>query len=147
MSSNANLYTKVVLPAVKTTDSIESKMYNGFSSVNTSTENFKLYDIELVKQDILNHFYVRQGERLMQPSFGTIIWDMLFEPLTEQLKSLIVQNVNDILNSEPRIKTTQVIVSTYESGIQIECQLTYLPYNISEALQLRFDQVNGLLTR
>ena len=147
MSSNSNLYNKIVLPATTDRESVKPKMYKGFSTINPTTESFKLYDIELVKQDLINHFYIRQGERLMNPTFGTIIWDLLFEPLTEQLKSLITENVNQIINYDPRIRAEQVIVTAYDAGIQIECKLTYLPYNISQALRLRFDQANGLLTQ
>jgi phage baseplate assembly protein W len=83
----------------------------------------------------------------MNPTFGTIIWDLLFEPLTENLKDLITENVNTIINFDPRIRADQVIVTSYESGIQIECVLTYLPHNISQSLQLRFDQSVGLLAQ
>lgn len=144
---NANLYNKVVLPAVNIKDAPIPKMYKGFSTVNSVTENNSLYDIELVKQDLINHFNVRQGERLMNPTFGTIIWDMLFEPMTDQTKALIIQNVNTIINYDPRLKADEVIVTTYQSGIQIQCMLTFLPYNISQALQLRFDQANGLMAQ
>ncbi len=142
----SDLYNKVKLVGSKRTDTVTPKMYKGFSTINTTTENFSLYDIELVKQDLLNHFYTRQGERLMQPEFGTIIWDLLFEPLTEELKEIILQNVNQIINYDPRIRADNVIVTSYESGIQLECTLTYLPHNISESMQLRFDQANGLLS-
>jgi phage baseplate assembly protein W len=104
-----------------------------------------LFDIALIKQDIVNHFHIRQGERLEQPEFGTIIWDVLYEPLTEQLKELIAKNVSDIINYDPRVSVDRITVTTYESGIQIECDLTYLPYNITESLRFRFDQENGLL--
>lgn len=148
MSSSANLYSKITLPAAANNlKEVAPKMYKGFSSVSVTTENFKLYDLDLIKQDLINHFYVRQGERLMQPEFGTIIWDLLFEPLTEQVKELILQNVNSIINYDPRVKAEQVIVTSYESGIQIECYLTYRPYNLSEVLKLRFDQANGLLAQ
>lgn len=147
MASNSSLYNKITLPPAPRLDSFESKMYKGFSTISTDTENFGLYDINLIKQDLLNHFHVRQGERLMQPTFGTIIWDLLFEPLTEEVKEFILQNVNEIINYDPRIKAEQVIVTQYESGIQIECLLTYLPYNVSEALRLRFDQSVGLLAQ
>jgi phage baseplate assembly protein W len=99
------------------------------------------------RQDLLNHFHIRQGERLMNPSFGTIIWDLLFEPLTEDVKSAIIENVNTIINYDPRIKADRVTVTAYESGIQIECFLTFMPYNISQSMQLRFDQANGLLAQ
>jgi len=120
--------------------------YRGFSTVNKNSKDFKLYDFELIKQDILNHFYVRQGERLMQPAFGSIIWTLLFEPLTAEIQNLILQNVNEILNYDPRVQASDILITPYDQGIQIECKLTYLPYNIQQNLQLKFDQQNGLLT-
>jgi phage baseplate assembly protein W len=144
--SNQKLYNKVVLKgpsgAVQTPG---SKTYKGFSSVSNSTKSFSLYDLALIKQDIINHFYIRQGERLENPTFGTIIWDILFEPLTEDIKQLIIKNVEDIINYDPRIQAKNVVVTTYETGLQVECDLTYLPYNIQEAITLQFDQANGIL--
>ena len=138
-----NFYNKITLQP-KVINGAPTQMYKGFSSVNTSTENYTLYDFELIKQDLLNHFYVRQGERLMQPTFGTIIWDLLFEPLTDELKEMILQNVNQIVNFDPRVQASNVLVTGYETGIQIEVTLTYLPYNLSENLKIQFDQQNGL---
>lgn len=146
MTTNANLYEKIVLvPPYQATEVPGTQTYKGFSTVSSASENSSLFDLELIKQDLLNHFHVRQGERLMNPTFGTVIWDALFEPLTEQLKQIITKNVTDIINYDPRIKADQVIVTAYESGIQIECVLTYLPYNISQSMRLSFDQRNGLL--
>jgi len=145
MSSNATLYNKITLPAAPTSGVTMPKTYKGFSTVNTDTENFALYDFELIKQDIINHFYTRQGERLMNPGFGCVIWDLLYEQLTDETRFLITTNVSDIINYDPRVTTDQVIVTPYESGIQIQCTLTYRPYNIQQQLQLRFDQANGLL--
>jgi phage baseplate assembly protein W len=145
MGSNANLYNKIVLKPGISKELVSPKMYKGFSTISTNTENFALYDFQLIQQDILNHFHIRQGERLMNPEFGTIIWDLLFEPLTEDLKDLIIQNVNEIVNYDPRVQAENPVITQYENGIQIECVLTYLPYNISQSLQLRFDQANGLL--
>ena len=122
------------------------KVYKGFSTVSDATENFGLYDLALIKQDIINHFHIRQGERLENPEFGTIIWDMLFEPFTVDVKNAIVKNVEEIINFDPRVQADQVIVTHYESGIQIECELLYLTYNIAERLQFRFDQDNGLVS-
>ena len=57
----------------------------------------------------------------------------------------IAENVTDIINFDPRVNVDGVTVSQYESGIQIECQLTYLTYNVSENMRLRFDEDAGLL--
>jgi phage baseplate assembly protein W len=142
---NSNLYDKITLKPANRLDAPMPKMYKGFSTISNETENFALYDFKLIQQDLLNHFYTKQGERLMNPEFGCIIWNMLFEPMTPEVQNLITQNVSQIINYDPRITADQVKVTTYGTGIQISCVLTYLPYNISQTMQLRFDQANGLL--
>ena len=72
-------------------------LYKGFSTFNR-TKRFSVNDYQLVKQDLFNHFNIRKGEKLMQPNFGTIIWDLLFEPLTDEVKNIITDNVDQILN-------------------------------------------------
>jgi phage baseplate assembly protein W len=142
------LYKEITVKSNKRADyGIGEKTYNGFSTVNPDSIGFKLYDIQIIKQDIINHFHIRQGELLSNPNFGTIIWDILYEPLTEKLKEVIAQNVETIINYDPRVNVASVTVDQYESGIQIEATLVYLPYNISENMRLAFDQNAGLLAR
>ena len=43
------------------------------------------------------------------------------------------------------MQVTNVAIDQYESGLQIEIDLSYLPYNISENLKLQFDQNAGFL--
>ena len=124
---------------------VQSRAYKGISTVNADNDSFNLYDIALIKQDIINHFHIRVGEKLENPSFGTIIWDVLFEPMTDSLKQAIANNVTEIINYDPRVQVEQVTVDTYESGIMIECTLTYLPYNISESMRMKFDEDNSIL--
>lgn len=147
MANQKNIYGRVIIPANEQKGAAPtSRTYRGLSTVSNPSNSFALYDLALIKQDIMNHFHIRRGEKLENPEFGTIIWDVLFDPLDEQLKELIAQNVTEIVNYDPRVKVDQLVVSQYESGIQIECELTYLPYNISEALRFRFDQDNNILS-
>lgn len=118
--------------------------YNGFSS-NESKSNFKLYDIDLVKQDIINHFYIRKGEKLMQPDFGTVIWDLLFEPFTEEVKKFITEDVEQIINYDPRIAINSVNIDSTDMGIRIEADITYLPFNINEQMTFNFDRDNRII--
>lgn len=124
---------------------VASRAYRGISTINKGNKAFVLYDVGLIKQDLLNHFHIRQGEKLENPEFGCIIWDALFEPLTDTLKEAIAKNVTDIVNYDPRTRASDIIVDSFEHGIQIECNLTYLPYNISEQLRFKFDERNGLV--
>ncbi len=140
-----SLYKNITVGAESTNVPVTSKKYRGISTVNNKTNSFVKYDLALIKQDIINHFHIRQGEKLENPEFGTIIWDVLFEPLTDSLKEAIIKNVTDIINYDPRVSVDNVTIQTFESGIQIECALTYLPYNISESLRLTFDESAGLI--
>ena len=114
-------------------------VYKGFSTYNR-TKKYRLTDFELVKQDLFNHFNTRKGERLMKPTFGSIIWDLLFEPLTEEIKQSIVQDIETIVNYDPRILTNDIVVTQYEYGFEIALDLTYIPTNQTEKLALTFMQ-------
>lgn len=144
--ADQRIYKEVVVKTPRTPQSpVTSRSYRGVSSVGNTISNSVIYDLELIKQDLINHLHIRQGEKLENPNFGTIIWDLLFEPLTEDLKEAIASNVTEIINYDPRIQANSIFIDEYESGIIIECELTYLPYNISEQLVLKFDEANGLL--
>lgn len=144
--SEKRLYKNIEVIGYQDKSPVISKRYKGISTVNPYSNTFSLYDIALIKQDIINHFHIRQGEKLENPMFGTIIWDVLFEPLTSTVKDAIVQNVTDIINYDPRVQANNVIVDQYDHGLQIECEIIYLSYNISENMRLRFDQENGLIS-
>ena len=142
------LYKEITVKSNKRPDyGVGEKTYRGFSTVNPDGIGYQLYDIQIIKQDIINHFHIRQGELLSNPNFGTIIWDILYEPLTERLKEVIAENVTTIINYDPRVSVVSVSIDQYESGIQIDATLSFLPYNISENMKLTFDQNNGLLAR
>jgi phage baseplate assembly protein W len=116
-----------------------SFVYKGFNSKET-TKNYKLYDIDLVKQDLMNHFYIRKGEKLENPEFGTIIWDMLFEQFTEEVKNMIAKDVEEIINYDPRMQVNEVQIDTTDIGIRIQADITYIPFNINEKMTFEFDK-------
>jgi len=120
-------------------------MYRGFSTVDRK-KKFRLTDFELVRRDLINHFYIRKGEKLMNPSFGTIIWNVLHEPLTDNLKSIITTDVKNIVSSDPRLAVDRVMITEYDQGLQIDLELRYVQTNQSSLLNLRFDNQNNQLT-
>ena len=117
--------------------------FKGFSS-RADKKNFKLYDFEVAKQDLINRLSVRKGERVENPEFGTIIYDAIFEPFTEQLKDAIVEDITGNLNADPRISTEEILVTEADKGIAIQATITYVPLNITEKLRFNFDE-NSLL--
>jgi phage baseplate assembly protein W len=114
-------------------------LYVGYSTIDQN-KSVTLTDADLIKRDLINHFYIRRGEKLMQPNFGTIIWDSIFEPYTEQLRAAIVDDVTRIARYDPRLRVDQILVDQFEHGILIELRLEYVSTNETETLKLIFDR-------
>jgi phage baseplate assembly protein W len=113
--------------------------YKGFSTYNRF-KKFSLTDFELVKQDLFNHFQIRKGEKLMNPEFGTIIWNILFEPFTDEVKNAIVKDIQAVVSYDPRISADNINVTQYEYGLQVDLELTYIPTNQTQLLNFIFDK-------
>lgn len=114
-------------------------LYNGFSTINRQ-KKYRLSDFELAKQDLFNYLRIRKGEKLMNPSFGTVIWDMLFEQLTDETKQIIIADLNRIINYDPRIAADALTVTEYEHGLQLAVELRYIPTNQVELIKYNFDR-------
>lgn len=119
--------------------------YRGFNTIDQS-KKFRLTDLALVKRNLLNHFKIRKGEKLMQPNFGSIIWNTLFEPLTEETKKIIIDDVTAVVGYDPRLVVDGVIIQQLDSGLQLQISLTYKPSNVTTTMNLNFDKNNETLT-
>jgi phage baseplate assembly protein W len=114
-------------------------LYSGFSTYNRY-KKFRVSDFDLVQQDLFNHFNIRKGEKLMNPEFGTIIWGMLFEPLTDTVRKAIVADVKRIAMYDPRIAVNSIQLNEYQQGLQINLVLTYLVEDRTVTLAFNFDR-------
>jgi phage baseplate assembly protein W len=128
----------------QTHTSARSQFYKGFSTINSTNYGFKLYDFELIKQDIVNHFNTRKGSRVMNPGFGTIIWDLLMEPLTDRIRELLTEDIETICNSDPRVYPLQININEYDRGYLVEITLQMKNTDERETMKLAFDQKIGL---
>ena len=117
--------------------------FKGFSS-RAERQNFKIYDFECAKQDLINRLSIRKGVRVENPEFGTIIYDAIFEPFTDLLKENIIEDNTQNLNADPRLSTHDVRVTEADHGIAIQATITYVPLNITETMRFDFDE-NALL--
>ena len=144
--ATTKLYNQKIVAstAAQVTENRGSFTYKGFNSKET-TQNYKLYDIDLVKQDLINHFYIRKGEKLENPEFGTVIWDMLFEQFTEDVKQIIAKDVEDIINYDPRIAVKEVQIDTTDQGIRIQADIVYVPFNVNERMTFNFDKNSSVI--
>jgi len=125
-----------------------SQFYKGFSSINVgSLGTTELYDFSLIKQDFLNHFNTKQGERVMLPKFGTVIWSLIFEPFTEDVKQAIADDINRICRSDPRVIPIQIDIDEQEYGMLLELTLQILGTDQTLEMKLAFDRELGIVSQ
>jgi phage baseplate assembly protein W len=116
------------------------KYIKGFNTIDNNTRNFSVSDLECIKRDVLNHMKIRKGEKLMNPEFGTIIEDALYEPLTPRLKETMVNDINAVFDYDTRIRAEKIDIEEYENGLRINVTAVYTPYNVTEQLEFRFNR-------
>lgn len=127
------------------------KFSSATSIVGTLDNDFGPYTItdkDLIIMDLLNHFGTRKGEKLMNPGYGCIIWDRLFDPLTSELKDAILNDVSTIIRSDPRIGVIDQITlqeSPDGTGILFDASIVIKSTNELVALNLLFDNTTGVV--
>jgi len=114
-------------------------LYYGFSTYRKQ-KKFKVTDFELAKQDLINHLNIRKGEKLMNPEFGSIIWGLLFEPLTTEVKSLIQDDLETIISYDPRLSVSNLVISEYLNGIQVQIDLIFRDTDERDIMVMNFDK-------
>lgn len=111
----------------------------GMTTVGAKRPPFTLTDHELVKRDLLNHFSTRKGEVMGIASYGTIMHDLVMDQLDNFTRSLILEDVENVINSDPRVSLNGAInIVEYDNGIRIELDIYYIPFDSSELLYLDF---------
>jgi len=113
--------------------------YSGFSTYRR-VRKYRVTDFDLVKQDLYNHFHIRKGQKLMNPNFGTIIWDLLYEPFTESVRNAIEQDVRAVVSYDPRIEAEKITITEFVNGILVELDIVYRLTDESSALTLKFER-------
>lgn len=117
-------------------------LYRGFSSFEfQARKSFKLRDVELVKMDLLNHIFTKRGERPMMPNFGTVIPELVFEPLTNELVDLITEEVVRVINFDPRVELLNVEAQPDfdRSTVMVSAQTLYVELNLVDNLELNIE--------
>ena len=101
----------------------------GFSTKNKSAINHTLTGKELVVEDLLNNIMTRKGERIMMPTYGSIIHDLIFEPLTSNIRILIEEDLTNIISDEPRVNLESINLTEGEHTVTASISVAILPDN------------------
>ena len=121
-------------------------MYRGFSTLQGNFLSTRVVDTELVKRDLLNAFAIRKGEKVGTPGYGSGVLDLVMEPLTEEVKNLLLEEVTSTIAQDPRVSLQQLVIEENENGLQAQINLLYVQSNQSENLVINFDRQDGTVS-
>lgn len=113
--------------------------YIGYSTIGQLLGSKTLVDKDIAVRDLLNHFYTRKGERVMNPDFGCAIWDLLFDPLDFSTETLAKEEVERIVNSDPRWALQNILMTKPDDhSLNIRVSVIYDSTGTAEELYLNF---------
>lgn len=116
------------------------RIFVGYSTQGkSSSRSWALYDIDLIKNDLMMHFHTRMGERRMRPNFGCSIWDLIGEQLTPDVRDQIHDEVSRIIDLDTRVSNRGVNVTSKDNSIVVLVDLFYHHYNIVDSFKIAFD--------
>ena len=111
--------------------------FNGPTGINT-TYTTK----DAVKSNLLNFILTGKKERVMNPSFGSGVRDLLFEPITEditdQVENLIYGGVESYF-PQVQINSLTVNLSPNTKTITIYLNYSVINTNIEDELQINLN--------
>lgn len=118
------------------------RLYRGFSSYQFQAQKrFRIYDVDLVKLDLLNHIFTRRGSRVMMPNFGTIIPEIAFEPLDESTIDLVASEVKRVIDYDPRVSLIDMEVNPIydENRLTVAARVFYVELDREDDLFLNIE--------
>ena len=117
---------------------------NGITNPTVFGKKFKLVDEQLVIQDFINALNIRVGEKVGQPSYGTTLWDFVFEPNTADVSTALQNEIRRVAGLDSRININTIRAWQREEGILVEVQLSINPFNNPGDISIVFNpDTNG----
>jgi phage baseplate assembly protein W len=113
--------------------------YIGYSTIDTVTGSKTLEDVDIAKRDLMNHFYTRRGERVMNPTFGSILPELVFEPLDYTTEAEALDDVNRIVTNDPRWRVIETLLNKpTEHTLEVRVRMEYIDTGTAEELLLTY---------
>jgi len=115
------------------------RLFVGYSTLGTNSKKQQFADIELINRDLLSNFYTRPGERLMLPTYGCGIWNLLFEQFDDVTKAAVVYEVQKVVANDSRLSLQNTNVVQFEHGILVQLTILYIPLAVVNTFTVTFN--------
>ena len=114
----------------------------GYTTISEPYTSKSLSGLELAKQDLLNHFKIRKGEKWTDPTFGCDLELYVFQPLDQETQNSINEEVYNVISYDPRFEVSDSTINVVHDthSVTVNVKLTYLPTTTATELQIKFDK-------
>ncbi len=119
-----------------------ANIYRGFSTVGQIRAPYTLIDSALIKADLLNELYTKRGERVMRPTYGTRIWDIIMNPLDQYVVAEIKEDIERIVEKDSRVVMTDMFTDVLDHTISITLHLKFKPFLSEDTLFVEYAREN-----
>lgn len=119
----------------------QKALYKGASFDTNTTKGFALSDVELIKKDIRNNLSVKKRTRRMMADWGTDIQLQIGEQQTPLVKNQIAEEVQIVIDNDPRVSLLRQIIDEDKATHQIKIQsfVFFIELGITDVINLDFD--------
>ena len=116
--------------------------FYGFNTIDEGRK-FRLEDRDLLIRDLLNSLMIRKGEKLHKPEYGTTIWSLLFEGLTDETVDEIEKETQRTIEQDPRMKIENIAIYARDSGILLEISVFFVSIPEAQLLSVFLNPDNN----
>ena len=114
-----------------------------FSKSSVFNQTFTTAD--QVKSNLINYFLTNKGERILNPTYGGDLRNLLFEQITEETLSVLQKRIeNDLESKFPIIEVKSLIINPQPNFNIINIILTYNALNLeNEVIEINIENSTG----
>lgn len=106
-------------------------------------KKYRLTDEQLVIQDLVNAFNIRQGEKVGNPGYGSTIFSFIFEPNILETQQDLEAEVRRVASQDPRLEVNSVVAFEQDQGILVEIECAVAPFNNPRIVGIMFDNLTN----
>ena len=112
---------------------------------NSSVFNQTFTTADQTKSNLINYFLTNKGERILNPTYGGDLRNLLFEQITEETISVLQQRIStDLENRFPIIEVKSLVVNPQSDLNIVNIVLTYNVLNLEdEVIEINIENSTG----
>jgi phage baseplate assembly protein W len=105
-----------------------------------SSTKYSVTDNETVILNFLNALNIPQGSKPGKPSYGTNLWNFIFEPNDHETSTQLKEELIRVARLDPRLILNNIEIYAKENGIVASIELAVNPLNQVREIAILFNQ-------